>query len=137
MSIRTMIVALCASTTLAVGSAGWVLAQDEMEDGEFQEAPAEPETIDVSDAQLNQFVEVQKQLVEIQETLTRELDGVEDSDRVYQLQLQANEEMTEAIEAADMTLEEYNQIAVSVQADPDLTERVNEQMRPEPEEAEE
>lgn len=87
----------------------------------MQQAPAD---IDVSDQQLEQFVEAQVAIIEIQQDYTGRLQEVEDSDRAHELQVQANEEMTTAVADAGLDVESFNSIAMAIQNNPELQRRL-------------
>ncbi len=100
------------------GSAGALAQQDPMQE------PPPPADIDVSDQQLEQFVEAQTAIIEIQQDYTGRLEAVEDPDEAHELQVQANEEMTDAVTDAGLDVESFNEIAMAIQNDPELQQRL-------------
>lgn len=110
---RTLAILLLAFT---FGSAGALAQTDPM-----QQAPAD---IDVSDQQLEQFVEAQVAIIEIQQDFSGRLQEVEDPERAHELQVQANEEMTTAVAEAGLDVESFNSIAMAIQNDPELQQRL-------------
>lgn len=119
MNIRKAVIALSASAAFVFSGA--LIAQQE-----GYQAPAEQEPVEVSDTQLEQFVNVQEEIGRIQEDFSQRLEGVDDPEAAYELQVEANDEMTEAVENSGMSVEEYNEIAMAIQTDADLRDRLNE-----------
>ncbi|MGY6554541.1 MAG: DUF4168 domain-containing protein [Wenzhouxiangella sp.] len=83
-----------------------------------------PADIDVSDQQLEQFVEAQVAIIEIQQDFSGRLQGVEDPEQAHELQVQANEEMTSAVADAGLDVESFNAIAMAIQNSPELQQRL-------------
>lgn len=103
--------------------------QGQGQQGQGQQGQAQqqqPETIDVSDAQLEQFADAQTQIADIQEDFSGRLQDVEDPEKANELQREANEEMTAAVEDAGLDVESFNQIAMAIQNDPELQEKLSE-----------
>ncbi|NEZ03838.1 DUF4168 domain-containing protein [Wenzhouxiangella sp. XN201] len=90
---------------------------------------AQPETIDVSDQQLEQFAEAQVEIASIQQDFSARLQEVDDPEKANELQLEANEEMTAAVEEAGLDVESFNQIAMSIQNDPELQQKLTEMLQ--------
>lgn len=88
----------------------------------------QPETIDVSDEQLEQFADAQVEIASIQQDFSARLQEVDDPEKAHDLQLEANEEMTAAVEEAGLDVESFNQIAMSIQNDPDLQQKLTEML---------
>ncbi len=115
MKIRTSI--LLAIVAAALMLAAPLAAQDyQMEQ---QAAPTE-----VSEQQLKQFAQAQVQISEIQQDFSARLQEVEDAERAHELQVQANEEMTEAVEEAGLDVQSFNEIAMAIQNNPELQQRL-------------
>lgn len=87
-----------------------------------------PADIDVSDQQLEQFVEAQVAIIEIQQDYTVRLQEVDDPDRAHELQVQANEEMTDAVTDAGLDVESFNSIAMAIQNSPELQQRLTDML---------
>lgn len=112
--------------TFALAFSGLALAQDyEMQ--EQQQPPA----IDVSDTDLEQFAEAQVAISTIQQDFAGRLQGVDDPEAAHELQIKANEEMTEAVEDAGLDVESFNNIAMAIQNDPELQQRLTAMMQDE------
>ncbi len=106
---------ILASIALALGLGGMAGAQ-EVSPG------------DISDEQINQFVDVQSDIREITQEYSGRLQEVEDPDAAAQLQQEASRLMVEAVEDVGLDVRTYNSIAVAMESDADLRERVQSQM---------
>lgn len=115
MKIRNVLTAACFSTALLFG------ATASAQDYQMQQQPAQ---VEVSDQQLQQFAEAQIQISEIQRDFSARLQDVDDAERAHELQVQANEEMTEAVEDAGLDVQSFNEIAMAIQNDPELQQRL-------------
>ena len=135
MNVRKTILTLSVSAALGVSGALFAQQQDpqqQQQDPQQQQQqehapPADQHAdIDVSDEELRQFAEVQDVIAGIQQDFSQRLEGVEDPEEAHEIQTEANEEMTAAVEDSGMSLEEYNEIAMAVQSDPELRDRLME-----------
>lgn len=72
------------------------------------------------DTFVDAFVEVQKVRTEI----TAEMDGASDPEEAQAMQAEAQERMIEAVEGAGMSVEEYNEVAMALQNDPERMQEV-------------
>ena len=113
---RTAVIALATAGFLATPA----LAQ--------QQQPQQPPQIEVSDSQLDAFVDATVEIVDIREDYQAQAAAVESPEEMGELETQANAEMIEAVEAAGLQVEEYNQIAQAAQQDPDLDQQIVEMM---------
>ncbi|MGY6629799.1 MAG: DUF4168 domain-containing protein [Wenzhouxiangella sp.] len=89
-----------------------------------QQPPAPPQTVEVSDQQLEQFADAQIQITEIQQDFAGRLQEVDDPEQAHELQVQANEEMTEAVQEIGLSVQDFNEIAMAIQNDPELQQRL-------------
>lgn len=89
----------------------------------------QPETIEVSDQQLEQFADAQIEIAGIQQDFSSRLQQVEDPEKAQELQRQANEEMTTAVEDAGLDVESFNQIAMAIQNSPELQQQLTEMLQ--------
>lgn len=119
MKIRNIM--MCLVIALSFGLSAAVAQQ-----GQMQQPPAD---IDVSDQQLEQFADAQVSIIEIQQDFSARLQGVEDPERAQELQVQANEEMTSAVDEAGLDVESFNAIAMAIQNDPELQQRLTEMLQ--------
>lgn len=118
MNLRKMFALLTLAVALTFGVSA--IAQDEYQ------AQEQPEQIDVSDQQLQQFADAQVEISSIQQEFSGRLQGVEDPEEAHELQLEANEQMTAAVEDAGLDVESFNQIAMAIQNDPELQQKLTE-----------
>jgi len=101
------------------------IAQEQQQQGQA----AQQQTIDVSDQQLEQFAEAQTEIAGIQQDFSSRLQEVEDPEKARDLQRQANEEMTSAVEEVGLDVESFNQIAMAIQNDPELQQKLTEMLQ--------
>lgn len=116
MMIRKTLMLMIVTAALAL--TGAVMAQD------YQMQQQQPPQTEVSEAELLQFATAQMQISEIQQDFAGRLQGVEDPEKAHELQIKANEEMTEAVEDAGLDVESFNTIAMAIQNDPELQQRL-------------
>lgn len=116
MKIRHTFMLIAFSFALVLG--GNAIAQ------EYQMEPADPPQVDVSEQELQQFAEAQVQISEIQQDFAGRLQNVEDPEKAHELQIQANEEMTDAVESAGLDVDSFNNIAMAIQNNPELQQRL-------------
>ncbi len=122
MKIRNTLALVIAAVALSFSAA--ISAQSY----EMQQQPPGT-TTEVTDQELGQFVEAQGQISAIQQDFSGRLQQVEDPERAHELQVQANEKMTEAVEEVGLDVNSYNSIATAVQSDPELQKRLNAMMQ--------
>lgn len=84
-----------------------------------QDASVDSDTLDTF---VDAFVAVQ----EIRDEFASRLEGVEDESKAQELQEEAQEEMISAVQDQGMSVEEYNEVAMSLQNDPEMLQRVQE-----------
>lgn len=122
MNLRKMFALMTFAIAMAFGSS--VIAQEQ----QAQQGQAQPpaEDINVSDQQLQQFADAQVEISSIQQEFSGRLQGVEDPEEAHELQLEANEQMTAAVEDAGLDVESFNQIAMAIQNDPELQQKLTE-----------
>ena len=116
MKIRNTFMLIAFSLALVFG--GHALAQD------YQMQQEQPETVDVSEQQLQQFADAQVQISAIQQDFAGRLQNVEDPEKAHELQIEANEKMTDAVEDAGLDVDSFNEIAMAIQNDPELQQRL-------------
>lgn len=104
------------------------LAQD-YGDNQGQEegmAQSQQQADDFSDEDLQQFVDLQGEIGDIREEYVSKIEEADSEDKARELQQEAQSAMVEAIEAAGMSVQDYNAIAVAYNSNPDVQERVDE-----------
>lgn len=102
-------------------------AQQQYDAGQYG-APAAQEQVEVSDDQLKTYAEAEQKVQEIRSEFQQQMPNAESPEEAQTLQQEAQQEMVAAVEDAGLTVEEYNQIASQMQANPELRQRM-EQLR--------
>lgn len=102
--------------------------QQPPQEEQTQPMPQEQEVPDVSEEQIDQFVEAHIAVNDVREEYTDQLQEAEDQEEAQQLQQEANQAMTSAIEDTGMDVEEYEEVAMAVNADPDVRNEVMERL---------
>lgn len=123
---KSLITALATTSILALAGTAPAMAQVAGQEaqppaGQQQSAPQ----VNVDDSQLALFHKVSTKLGEIRQETQMEMSSAESTEAAQQLQQEATTKMRSAIESMGMTVDEYNQIASAVQADPDLRSRLS------------
>jgi len=88
--------------------------------------PQQAESIDVSEQQLQSFAEAQSAIMDIQNDFTQRMQNAENPEAANQLRQQANEEMVAAVESAGLEVDTFNSIAMAIQNDPELQQKLQE-----------
>lgn len=87
--------------------------------------PARAQT-EYSEAQLESFVDAAVVVNDLIQAWRPRIEAADSEQEAAQLREQANQELAQAIEATEgMSLEEYQMIGQAAQADPELSERIN------------
>ncbi len=128
MNKRTYLVAALAGAFLLSPLA---IAQEQQPQQEAQPMPEQQEVPDVTDEQIDAFVQAHINLDEVRQEFTQRLQQAEDQEEAQQLQQEANEAMFAAIEDAGMEVEEYEEVAIAVNADPEVREQVTSRLEDE------
>ncbi len=116
---KKLLMAACLSAGVAF--APYALAQDANQPSEpAVEAPA------VTDEKLQSFAVAFLEVENLKQQYTQQLqEAGDDAERQQQLQNEAGEKILQAVEETDgISVDEYNQIIQSAQADPDLAQRL-------------
>lgn len=87
-------------------------------------APTDQQQMDVSDDQLQTYAEAEQKVQEIRDDFQEQMPTAESPEEAQTLQQEAQQEMVSAVEDAGLTVEEYNQIASQMQANPELRQRM-------------
>ena len=114
-AIRLMSVAAFA---LGAGLLAPDLAAQEQQMQPQQQAP----DIEISDAEMEQFVTAYLEVEQIQMELNEDLQSAQATEEAQQLQRQANQEMAAAIAENGMETERFSLIVQAINADPELQE---------------
>lgn len=73
---------------------------------------------------LSSFAVAAVQIQQIGEAAQQQLQAAEAPDQEQQVQMQAQQQMLQAVEAEGLTVEQYNEIATAAQADPELAQQI-------------
>lgn len=96
-----------------------------------QMQPTQPEAMnpaDVSDQHLEKFANVNVKAQKIQEKYKSEVDGAKTLDDIETIQEKMNGELVDAIESEDLSVQQYQQVGMAVQQDPELRQRAMEKI---------
>jgi DNA primase large subunit len=117
-------------TVAAIGllSAGGAFTAANAQDG-YMSQQGQQQQMNVTDAQLQEFVEAQAAIDRIQSQFQERAASITSQEEMTNLQEQTNKQMVQAIEQTDLSVQEYNQIARLVQADPQTQEKYMELIR--------
>lgn len=126
MKASTLIISILAATGL--GLSGVALGQQQ--EREYQQPPRQqqPSTPEVTDAELEKYAKAQGQIRDIQDKYSSKVRQTDDRQDQQQLQTKANRKMQEAIQEAGLDVQTYNQIAMAIEQDPELRERVEQKI---------
>lgn len=95
-----------------------------------KEPAAQPETAPLvqqsqyTDQELDMFASSYQAIMEVREKYAAELEAVDDEEKSRQLIARANEEISNLVGRYGLSVEKYNEIAQSLQTDPELVQRV-------------
>lgn len=108
---------------LSLGAAPSVYAQEQPSYQVPQGMPEAMNPADVSDQHLEKFANVNLKAQEIQDKYKSQVDGAKTMDDIEKIQEKMNIELVDAIESEDISVEEYQQVGMAVQQDPELRKR--------------
>lgn len=87
------------------------------------QANAAQQQTSVTDQQLQEFAVAEAAVRQVQAQFQAQAESITSQAEASALQQQANEQMVQAIQQKDMSVDEYNQIANTIQANPEVQER--------------
>ena len=79
----------------------------------------------ITDGDLKKFVKANEEVAKVRDQFTQKLNEESDQQKAQQLQMQAQEEMLDALQDNDMDAHTYNAIAARIQTDTKLQERLS------------
>ncbi len=109
-------IALIVALTTLLWLATPVIAQDAM--------PGYESGGQVTDTELMQFADAMQAVNDIRDQYSQRIEGAQSQDQAQQLQQEAGQRMTIAVQESGMTVDQYNEIAVALQGDPQLMQRL-------------
>lgn len=126
-TLLSAILTMGLSTAAFAGTAGGEIDENagQAPDAAAAEAPAE---VDFSDSELEKFVGVQGELETIRQEYSGKLESTEDADQAAKLQQEASQKMVRVVQDAGMDVETYSNIALALQSDPELRDKVEDMM---------
>lgn len=121
--MKKTLLAAALSSLLTLGFAASVSAY-ESESGMQTETQTQQASMEFSETDLHTFASVQGDLDTIRTDYSAQLEAANDQEQAAQLQQEASQLMIEAVEAAGIEVETYNNIALALQSDPKLRDKV-------------
>lgn len=85
---------------------------------------AAPQTIEISEAAVDKFIEVHKQVESIRGEYVELLQQADDQEVAMEIQQEAQEKMVKKVEDSGMEVQQYNIIAQAAQQNPDIQKRI-------------
>lgn len=119
----TLLMALGFATAAYAGDSYERTAPDKGPAPQAQDVPA-----DFSDGDLQKFAAVQGDLEGIRSEYSGKLETTEDPDKAAQLQQEASQKMVQVVQDAGMDVETYSNIALALQSDAELRDKVQSMM---------
>lgn len=121
MTIRKTVLTIALAALFA--ASGTALAQG---GGQPSFGENTPPTAAMTEQTIDTFVDAFVAVQGIREDYTERLQAASDQGEAQGLQQEAQEKMMQAVEASGMSVQEYNEVAMTLQNDPELLERVQE-----------
>lgn len=99
-----------------------------------EEAPeahlgGEGETVEISDANIQLFAKAQGEIMQLEQKFASQFAQATEPAEQQAIMEQANEEMMAVIEGLGMELNFFNQMALQIQSDPQLQEKLNQALQ--------
>lgn len=123
--MRKTLTTLAIAVALGTSSAAFAIPQQGNAAAQAPMQQQAPE-IDVSDEQLEQFVDAMTSVQEISGKYTEQFQSAETAEDAQAIQQKAQEEMIEAVNDSGLSADEYNTIVQAVQTDEELRARMQE-----------
>lgn len=130
-TIKHPVLALLTAAGLLVGAAT-VTAQGQPQQPAQQAPGGQPQTqapaMDVSEDQVEDFVDAYMAVQGINQEYTQKLQNVEDPDKATEMQQEAQTKMQEAVSDTGLSISEYQQIAQAAGQDEELRNQIEEEL---------
>lgn len=123
-STRNTLALPCLIAALGLGTSAAASTTGEKGSQESPQLVAQANQI--TDKQLETFVEARARVQEIATQWEERLNNAESQEKVNNLQQAAQEEMVQAVKEEGLSVNDYNMIVSEAQADPELRQRINE-----------
>ncbi|WP_192954794.1 DUF4168 domain-containing protein [Gallaecimonas mangrovi] len=118
--MRKLAITALITATIAAAPVASVMAAPQAPAG----AQEQQQPIKVSDSQLKEFADAQKQLTGIRDDAMAKLNKSKDPKEAQKIQMQANQDMVSAVKKSGLSVKDYNSIARAMQNQPDLRARL-------------
>ncbi|KGK41913.1 hypothetical protein LH51_11185 [Nitrincola sp. A-D6] len=118
--MKKTLLAAALSSLIALGFTATATANEGEAGMQTQQAPME-----FAQTDLQTFASVQGDLDTIRADYSARLEAANDQEQAAQLQQEASQLMVEAVQEAGMDIETYNNIALALQSDPELRDKVS------------
>lgn len=120
--MKKTLLAVAMTSLITLGAASHVMAY---EANSQTEMPTQQSQVEFAENDLQMFASVQGDLDNIRTEYTAKLEAASDQEQAAELQQEASQMMIQAVEAAGMDVETYNEIALALQSNPELRDRVS------------
>lgn len=121
--MKKSLASISLSILIALASSS-ALAQEETQ-ANAQTAPqAAPQTIEITEAAVDKFIEVLQDVESIRGKYVERLQDAEDQQTAMEIQQEAQEKMVEKVQSSGMTVQQFNLIAQAAQQDPNIQKRI-------------
>lgn len=121
--MKKTLLAAAITGLLTLGATSHVMAYEAQ-----SQMPAQQTQVEFAETDLQTFAAVQGDLDTVRAEYSARLEAASDQEQAAQLQQEASIMMIQAVEAAGMEVETYNEIALALQSDPALRDRVAEML---------
>jgi hypothetical protein len=121
MTIRKTALTIALAAMFTAGGTAMAQSYDALDQPGFG---ASTPTAALTDQTLDTFVHAFVAVQDVLEDYTERLHSASEEREAQELQLEAQERMVRAVEAAGMSVQEYNEVVVALQNDPELMQRV-------------
>ncbi len=121
--MKKSLTSISLSILIALASSS-ALAQEETQ-ANAQTAPqAAPQTIEITEAAVDKFIEVLQDVESIRGKYVERLQDAEDQQTAMEIQQEAQEKMVEKVQSSGMTVQQFNLIAQAAQQSPEIQQRI-------------
>lgn len=121
--MKKSLASISLSILIALASSS-ALAQEETQ-ANAQTAPqAAPQTIEITEAAVDKFIEVLQDVESIRGKYVERLQDAEDQQTAMEIQQEAQEKMVEKVQSSGMTVQQFNMIAQAAQQSPEIQQRI-------------
>lgn len=121
MTLRKTAMTIALAALFAAGGTAFAQYGGGEQPGFAESAPA---AAAMTEQTIDTFVDAFVAVQDIREDYTERLHSAGDEGEAQALQQEAQEKMLRAVEAAGMSVQEYNEVALALQNDPELMQRV-------------